>query len=187
MTCIVGIESPHSVTLGADSWSSSICGLSNSLGPQEAKVFLTEFGVMGSSGSSRLANCLRHLLKVEMPKKPLIDALSRHRWMIERFVPAVRKMANKQGLELRSLKDDEDDDSGEMLVGLGNSLFHVGCDLAVERAGFGFYAIGQGAPYAMGALYERTFSDPFVGVKHALGAAEKFCMFVRKPFETRST
>jgi hypothetical protein len=87
MTCIVGIETPRGVLLGADSmsaettcWTADVC--------VEPKVFRAGAYVMGFTTSFRMGDLLRHQARLEPPS----GRGSLHRHLVTKVIPALREL-----------------------------------------------------------------------------------------------
>lgn len=69
-------------------------------------------------------------------------------------MPSLRKCLTDNGYNFDEAHDkDKDGLRFQFLIAVGGELFDVDQDLAVMKSGEGFYAIGSGGAYALGALY----------------------------------
>lgn len=171
MSCIAGIVSDGKVWIGGDS--AGVNSHEHLQLRKDSKVFKrNEEYLIGVSGSWR-AN---QVLKVAgLPNAPILDydqkPLDPFLWMIQMFLPAIRKMDMPEDFEL--------------LVGFRGRLFHVYGTSQVSEEIAGYEACGSGAQVARGSLYStdrEPHVSPEVRIKLALQAAERFCSGVRGPF-----
>jgi hypothetical protein len=176
MTCIVGIETPRGVVLGADSlgadpesWSASEHA--------EPKVFRVGPYVIGFTTSFRMGDILRY--HVTLPKPPAQAPLHRH--LVTKVVPVLRAAFRRHGF----LASKEGADvGGDFLIGVRGRLFHVFADHQVGRAAHGYDAAGCGAQSALGALSVcADVKRPRESLRRALVAAERHNMGVRGPWK----
>lgn len=77
---------------------------------------------------------------------PTYDGTEIYRFMVTKFIPALREAHEKTGYTLK------DDETFQFLVGVANRLFYVCDDYTVLNADHGLYGIGTGAPYGIGAM-----------------------------------
>jgi len=176
MTCIVGAVEKGIVHLGGDSAMSSGGTL---LYDGTSKVFRRNGLVLGSSGSVRQRDLLRHVL--EFPKPPLDDA-ELAVWMRTAFVASLRSCFKDAGYT--SIEHNAENFQGAFLVGCGGHLYAVYGDFQVAEFAERWHAIGSGQDYALGALWAlRDAKMPMrKRVTVALSAAAHHCTSVRKPF-----
>lgn len=93
---------------------------------------------------------------------PTYDGTEIYKFMVTKFVPALREAHEKTGYTLK------DDETFQFLIGVANRLFYICDDYTVLCNSNGLYGIGSGAPYGIGAMY--TGVDP----ETAVGIAAKF-------------
>lgn len=185
MTCIVGVidRGTGDVVIGGDSagvdgWNLDI--LTN------AKVFVrtsdrVEWG-FGFSTSYRMGQLVQHVL--ELPNALEIPSADLERFLVREFVPRLRDCLRDGGWLKR---EQEREESGNILVGLHGRLFSIQGTLQVLESTLRFDAIGSGGPAALGALHAMS-DDPQLAtdlrVIRALCAAEALSAAVRGPFVT---
>jgi hypothetical protein len=192
MTVIVGIETSTGIAMGADSGSYGSRGsVTITLHPSDPKIFFAGDFLVGVAGSARFSNVLQHCVKWPTVPKPRKGNLVVHdqdlmRFMVTVVVPRIRAACKRNDLELRpsgGLLEDDNDDTGEALLGVLGRLFLLENDFHVERSGHRYNAIGVGAPVAMGSLYTSGGTCPNEDrILDALEAAMTHCPYVRKPW-----
>lgn len=174
MTCVVGIETPDGVVMGADTlatagWASDV--------PTTDKVFRTGPFVIGGSGAMRASQLIRYTLKVQAPS----DDPDLYPYMVGELVPAIRTCLSEGGY---SHKENEVETARNScwLIGVKGQLFYVGADFCVSRSRRGYDAIGSGSSYAMGVLYALEYEPPLTRCEIALAAAAENDIGVAPPF-----
>lgn len=177
MTVIVGLEWDNRVYLGADS--ASVAGY-ESFATRLRKVFRRGPFLIGYTTSFRMGQLLQYRLTA--PEHPEgMDALE---YMATHFTDAVRACLKDGGY---ARIESGVEQGGQFLVGYQGKLYQVDSDFQVNSNQEEFAAIGQGAPYALGVLYERIFDLEFLQLEpeklllSALRSAEHFCAGVRAP------
>jgi ATP-dependent protease HslVU (ClpYQ) peptidase subunit len=71
--------------------------------------------------------------------------------MVNKVAPSLKQLLTDAGL-LDSKSPDKDFEIN-IIVGLNGSLFEIDSDFAVSRSDSGYYGLGTGGDYALGALY----------------------------------
>ena len=177
MTCIVGLVDSGRVWMGGDSAGTAGWDL---IVRADRKVFRNGPYVMGFTTSYRMGQLLRHGFEAPVPPKSSGDLEA---FMATSFVDAVRERLKAGGW---ASKNNEQEEGGDFLVGVGGRLFEVCSDYQVGESLNGYAAIGVADQVAHGALFAsegRTAADRVV---LALAAAERFSGAVRRPFVVRS-
>lgn len=173
MTCIVGLIHDNVVYIGGDSASSSDNQVSVR---KDSKVFKHGDAVIGFTTSWRMGQILRY----EMSPFAISSGQDAHQELVRTYVPALRKVAKDAGC---MQQHNSADYLGTFLIGVAGRLFYVDSDFQVGEPMTPYWAVGSGAAYALGALAAtmQTSLDPHARIEHAIGAAEQFSPFVRKP------
>lgn len=180
MTCVVGIETPNGVVMGADSFSGTENGEPMGLA---RKVVRRGEWLIALSGSCRAADLIQYGTIWRSPP----TGVDLKRFIVMEVTPALSKL-KADGACVYSEKDG----GGtyyqfQLLLGIRGKVFAVHSDLSVARREDGFDAIGSGQPYALGALAAAPLSwSPRRRVLAALRAAERFAGGVRRPFRVVS-
>jgi ATP-dependent protease HslVU (ClpYQ) peptidase subunit len=173
MTCIVGIETPDGVLLGADSIAADPATWTAAT-RAEAKLFRVGDYLFGFTTSFRMGDLLRyHLALPAAPKTRL------HRHMVMGVVPAIRACLKEGGF---ATTKDGAEVGGEFLVGARGQLFHVSSDYQVGRSAHGYGAVGSGLQAALGALSATEEEEPRTRARKALEAAARHTLGVRGPW-----
>jgi ATP-dependent protease HslVU (ClpYQ) peptidase subunit len=173
MTCIIGLLDNNEVYMGCDSL--TVAGWDLTVLKNECKVFEKDKFMIGTAGSSRLAQIIQY--KFEPPyHKPEVDT---KKYMVAEFMEELRKC----------LKDSEfisKDTQGQVymdgvaIIGYNGMLFTVDCDFNIMAEG-NETAIGCGRNYALGCLFATT-GTPEERLTKALEAAANFSAGVCPPF-----
>lgn len=171
MTCIIGIETEQGVILAGDTQGTSNHDVTDRL---DGKVFEAPCYidaprvVIGFTSSYRMGQLLRYVLpwkellapedteteanpwRLSLSVNPRHDRDAAMRWMVTKFIPAVRKTMKDNGY----LKVENNEETGGMfLVGIEQFLFCVSGDMQVAMSANGFDACGSGYAYALGAVH----------------------------------
>ena len=97
-----------------------------------------------------------------------------YKFMITKFIPAMRETLEESGWK----QDDKDPNSGfSMLFAYDGEVFDIGSDFSVLLNSDGIYGVGNGAKYAVGALYAGT------SVEKALEIAATNDIYTSGPFQ----
>ncbi len=184
MTCIAAITDRTIVWMGGDS--AGVSG-SNLEIRDDPKVFKREdksknIWVFGFTVSFRMGQLIRYDL--ELPELGRDDEQNIHRFMVKKFVPAIRKCLAEGGW--RTKKEDREV-GGKFLVGLRGNIFMIDSDYQVGIPSNLFTAIGSGENLALGALFVSDDKLPEERILNALAAAEAFSTGVRRPFNIVTT
>lgn len=176
MTCIVGlIDEQGNIYMAGDAAVSSGYDLTIKRTP---KVFAKGDMVFGIAGYWRLGQVIQYLY--EFPEHPA--DMETEEYIVAYFVEGLREALKEAG---HARKEQEQEHHGSsILVGYRGQLFEIEGNYQVTDADTDFYAIGSGAPYALGALYARQEqeTEPLLRLKQSLEAAEHYSSGVRRPF-----
>jgi ATP-dependent protease HslVU (ClpYQ) peptidase subunit len=172
MTCVVGISHNGKVYMGGD------CAAADEQGNfvstrKEPKVFVKGAYIIGYAGSFRFGKVVQHTF---IPPKPDYNDLDK--FLNTLFIDSLRQYCEEAKVDPSS-----EQDSSEMLVGVGGRVFEFCNDWHFGEDRNNFNAIGSGASYAMGSLYStKRLKSQASRVKLALESSEKFCSDVCGPF-----
>jgi len=180
MTAIAGLIDGGKVWMGADS--AGVAGLKLAV-RRDPKIFrLGEF-LFGYTSSFRMGQILRYYLQPAIPD----EGQDGHRYMVLKFIPAVRKLLKEHGY---LKKEHEREEIGTFLVGWRGELYSVDGDLQVGQFGQPFTSCGCGQDLVLGSLHtteQLSGLSPSERIQMALHAAETFSAGVRGPFMILST
>lgn len=175
MTCIVGFVEGNRVWMGGDSAGTN-AWLDQDL-YSTPKVFRNDGALIGSCGSARQADLLRHTLKVP-DHDPRIDL---EKYMVKTFIDAVRECFKAGGVCVT--KEGVERSQGSFLVGYKGRLFAIYDDFQVRVPKLPYAAVGCGDQIALGAMFASDHvQEGSERVGLALRASERFSAGVRGPF-----
>jgi hypothetical protein len=179
MTCIVGFVEGNTVWMGGDSAGTN-AALEQDL-YETPKVFRNDGALIGSCGSARQADLLRHALKVP-DHDPRIELT---KYMVKQFVDAVRECFKAGGV--CAIEHGVEQSQGHFLVGYEGHLFVIYSDFQVRSPKLPYAAVGCGDQIALGSLFSSDhIKDGRARVELALTASERFSAGVRGPFVIES-
>lgn len=175
MTCIIAYVEGGKVYMGGDSAGSSEEFTSNRVQP---KVFVNGEFCFGYTGSFRLGQIMEHCFDPsDLPKRGE-DVM---KYMVRKFVPDL-----KMAFDLNDwpFHDDEKKVLG-ILVGVRGHLYEIEYDYQVGEWDLPYFAIGSGAPYAMGAMHalHPSILPATDKINLSLEAAKSFDPSVSGPFK----
>lgn len=177
MTCIVAIEHDGKVFMGGDS--GVFAGYE--IVELGKKVFMLGNMIVGCTGHSRFSQIIEYNLS--LPEK--VEGEDDMRYLVARFVPAVRECLKQHGYTRVENNIESTDDL--MLIGCNGRIYEIYSDFSVIKPPFGFAAIGCGADYALGNLggidIKHLDQDAVTSViEIALEISAKFSAGVEPPF-----
>lgn len=182
MTCIVGIESNSGATLSADS---SSVGNHHTRRVNGSKVFSYDNGtICGYTTSFRMGQILEHHV---VP--PELDRNERD-YVIEVLIPEVRRAMKDRGY---SEVQNNEEKGGFFLLGIEDKIFKVQRDFSAIRYQEPYFAVGEGAREAYGAISailnmdNGNIESPKFVAEAAIKAAAKFNSGVKLPITTCQT
>ena len=176
MTTIIGVQYDDSCLLMADN-QVTLDGGRRYKHPDMKKI--SKVGEYLVAGSGEVAPCdiAQHLWNP--PAMSAKDRKNTYHFVIAKLMPSLRKCLTDNGFDFNEGK--EEGKSGEsrfnLLIAVNGQLFDVADDMSVCMSDAGFYGVGSGSPYALGALY--------AGVKpeKAMAVAEKIDVNTSGPFQ----
>ncbi len=179
MTCIVGFVEGNTVWMGGDSAGTN-AWLDQDL-YDTPKVFRNDGALIGSCGSARQADLLRHALKVP-DHDPRVDF---GKYMVTSFIEAVRTCFKAGGV--CATNNGVEQSQGDFIVGYKSQLCVIYSDFQVRIPKLQYAAVGCGDQIALGSLFS---SDHIKSgrdrISLALRASERFSAGVRGPFHVES-
>ena len=147
MTTIIGVEYANRCVVLGDS---RIVGDSKIYShPDMVKVVTNGNYLVGVAGDVRALQVVLHTWKP--PAFLAKDKTNIFQFMVNKVAPSLKQLLTDAGL-LDSKSPDKDFEIN-IIVGLNGSLFEIDSDFAVSRNSDGYYAIGTGGDFALGALY----------------------------------
>jgi ATP-dependent protease HslVU (ClpYQ) peptidase subunit len=191
MTCIVGLidKEKNRVVIGGDSAGSNGFRYEIVANP---KVFRVEDFLIGGTTSFRMLQLLQFSLRppdFHYGFQCSISEVDIYEYMCTKFVKALKKAMRDGGF----LSKDQigRDQGGELLVGYKDRLFCIQNDFQVQEYADGFFSVGSGATFALGAIKGMLLTgkkfEPEAIVESALITATHFAVGVKPPFVILST
>jgi ATP-dependent protease HslVU (ClpYQ) peptidase subunit len=175
MTCIVAVERDGKVYMGGDSMASSGWDMSQIA---FRKIFKTsnlfQDFIIGYSTSFRMGQLLEH--ELVLPKR---EDESDMRYMVSKFIPAVRDLLKNNGF---TKIENNVEEGGSFLVGYKGKVYRIENDFQVMRHANGLYAIGCGYAYALGSLATNKSPHAEEMIMCALRVAGEFSNGVCEPY-----
>ncbi|KAA1237121.1 hypothetical protein FHL81_10810 [Agrobacterium tumefaciens] len=177
MTCIVALQHNGKVYVGGDA--SATCTWSlYSVAGSTPKVFEKDEMIIGSAGSPREAQIIRHL--TTFPRcHPDVDA-TQH--IVATVVECIRSSLRTHGA--LQVTDNVESMESSLIIAFRDQLFDIDGKFSVIQSDRPFTAIGSGRDLALGSLHT-SIAQPEARVQLALEAAEAFNAGVRRPFTIR--
>lgn len=172
MTTIVAVQQRDKVLFGADS---QVTGGNGRVANHPQMVKISKRGEFIIAGSGECAPCdiAQHIWMPPKPSNAELDDL--YHFMIARVVPSL-----KQCFKDNEYKWNEVDDDGEtkfaFLIAIGGTVFELADDMSIALDSKGFYGVGSGSSYAIGALAQGAT------VEEALKIASKYDAYTSAPF-----
>jgi ATP-dependent protease HslVU (ClpYQ) peptidase subunit len=170
VTCIVGLSHQGKVFMGGDAAAADDNIVS---ARKEPKVFIKNGYLIGYSGSFRFGKVVQYIFN---PPKPPHDEIDK--FLNTTFVNLLRETC-----EANKVDPSSEEDSSEMLVGIGGKVFEFCNDWHFGEDINDFNAVGSGTSFALGSLYStRRLRNPNARIQLALESAERFSPSVKGPF-----
>lgn len=146
MTTIIAVQGKDGVRFGADAQVTSGNGRI-ARHPQMTKI--TERGQYVIAGSGECAPCdiAQHIWEPPVPKAS--DHADIYHFMIAKVVPSLKACFKEQ--EYKWYEEDEETKFA-FLIALGGQVFELADDMSISLDSNGFYGVGSGSSYAIGAL-----------------------------------
>jgi ATP-dependent protease HslVU (ClpYQ) peptidase subunit len=169
MTTIIGVENDDGVYVYADS---QVTDDNGKLFSHPSMVKITERGSFLIAGAGEILPCdvIQHAW--QPPRLTSRDKQDLYHFMVVKVVPSMRKILKEYGYNF----DEPGESRFQFLVAVGGELFELDDDLGITKTDSGHYAIGSGAPYALGALAYGA------DVEEAMDIAAKLTAFTSGPY-----
>lgn len=147
MTTIIGVEYANRCVVLGDS---RIVGDSKIYShPEMVKVVTNGNYLVGVAGDVRALQVVLHTWKP--PVLLVKEKTDLFKFMVNKVAPSLKQLLTDAGL--LDSKSAEKEFEISVIIGLNGNLFEIDSDFAVSRNSDGYYAIGTGGDYALGALY----------------------------------
>ena len=147
MTTIIGVEYANRCVILGDS---RIVGDSKIYShPDMVKVVTNGNFILGAAGDVRALQVILHTWKPTTAVAK--DKENIFQFMINKVVPSLKQQLNDYGL--LDTKSSDKEFELYVLIAFNGNIFEIDSDFAVSRSDSGYYGIGTGGDYALGALY----------------------------------
>ena len=173
MTTIVGIQKPDCAMIAVDSRVTDDDGRIYSH-PDMMKY--AERGSFVIAGSGEVLPCDIVQNMWTPPRLLAADKANVYKFMITKVMPSLREVLTKNGYNFDEQQDKKEGERFHFLIACNGELFDVDQELSVTRDARGYYAIGSGGAYALGALH--MGASPL----NALEVAANISAFTAAPF-----
>jgi ATP-dependent protease HslVU (ClpYQ) peptidase subunit len=146
MTTIVAIQHKDKVVFGADTQVTAPNGrISNH--PKMVKISERGDFIIAGSGEVGACDIAQHIW---IPPKPTAtDLKDIYHFMISKVAPSLKVCFKEQEYKWN---EEDDETKFAFLIAVGGEVFEIADDLSVCMDSKGFYGVGSGSNYAIGAL-----------------------------------
>ena len=196
MTTIVAIQGSNYAAIGTDSRISSFDegGMAyqiTTLGAGSSKIAFNGKYILGAAGDVRAINILHHSFTPPVPS-PATKGKKLDAFITNKFIPALRECFELQGYAMPERDSSEHlaEHGSTILVAIHGTIYVIEGDYSWTSDSTGIYALGTGAPYALGALAvlakNNSITQPVAkkAILQSLQVASKFDPYTGPPFST---
>jgi len=170
MTTIVAVQSNDGVLFGADSQVTASNGRKYSA-TRMIKITQRNDYIIAGSGECAPCDIAQHIW---IPPKPNAkDKRDLYHFMIATVVPSLKQCFKDNDYKVNA---DDDETAFSFLVAICGEVFEIADDFSISLDDSGFYGVGSGSGYAIGALHAGAT------VEQALSIAAKNDAFTSAPF-----
>lgn len=173
MTTIVGIQYDDYCEIYADS------RVTDDSGRVYTHPDMQKFAQRGAfivAGSGEVTPCDVAQNLWDPPRLLAEDKKNIYKFMITKVMPSLRECLSKNGYNFDEPQEKNAGERFHFLIACNGELFDVDQELSVIRDISGIYAVGSGAPYALGAL------DRGATGMEALETAARLSIYTAAPF-----
>lgn len=158
MTTIIGVEYANRCVVLADS---RVVGDTKIYAhPDMVKVVTNGNFIIGTAGDVRAIQVILHSWKP--PSTTSKDKDNLFAFVINKVVPSLKQLLIDNGI-LDSKPSDKDFEL-YILLAINGNIFEIDSELSVSRNNVGYYAIGTGGDYALGALYAGATPETAIAI-----------------------
>lgn len=176
MTTIVGIQYPDKALIMCDSQVTDGGGRSFNH-PSMVKVSQRGKYLIAGAGEVQPCDVAQHIW---IPPKPTKEKLKNtYHFMIAEVMPSLRQCLTDNGYNFNEETPNDSEYRFAFLICLNGQIFDISDDMSVTIRSDGYYGVGSGSKYAIGALY--AGASP----RQALEIAAKNDVYTSAPFLTR--
>lgn len=193
MTTIVGIQGDGYCLLAGDTRitttdSNGIGYQINTLKQETSKIATNGKYLIATAGDLRAINLLTHTLQPP-PCPTNIRGKKLDEFVTNKLIPTIKQMFEQNGYTTNKTDTPtKAEHDSELLIAINNTIYHIDGDYSWFTDASGTYAIGTGAPYALGALHNiPPAQNPQQAKTHALKAlatATKYDPNTGSPYHT---
>jgi len=170
VTTIIAVQANQSVLFGADSQVTAPSGRKYSA-KQMVKISQRNGYIIAGSGECAPCDIAQHIW---MPPTPTVkDKKDLYHYVIAKVIPSLKQCFKENDYKVNP---DDDENAFSFLIALHGQLFEIADDFSVSRDDSGFYGVGSGSSYAIGALHAGA------SIEQALTIAAKNDAFTSAPF-----
>jgi len=170
MTTIIAVQSNDGVVFGADSQVTASNGRKSSA-TRMVKINERNGYIVAGSGECAPCDIAQHIWN---PPTPTVkDKKDLYHFMIAKVVPSLKQCFKDNDYKINS---DDDETAFAFLIALHGQVFEISDDFSISLDDSGFYGVGSGSGYAIGAL------NAGATVEQALMIAAKNDAFTSAPF-----
>lgn len=169
MTTIIGIEDKDGSMLMADS---RVTADDGKIFAHKNMVKISERGAFLIAGAGEVLPCdiAQHIW--QPPRLLARDKQDLYHFMVCKAMPSLRRCLKENGYNF----DESGDNRFQFLIAVGGEIFEVDDDLGISKTENGFYGVGSGSSYALGAL--EAGANPEL----AMDIAAKLTAFTARPY-----
>ena len=150
MTTIVGVQAANGCVIASDSRVAE--GGKVYTHPEMVKAVERGNYIIGGAGDYRALQVTLHGWN-----PPMVTAKAKqnlYEFVINKVAPSLKTTLVDAGIEFnKGSSDDDNKFELQLLIGINGTIFEIDSDFAVAMNDTGFYAIGSGGDYALGALH----------------------------------
>ena len=194
MTTIVGLQGDGYCLIAGDTRIASIDsdGVAyqiNTLKAETSKIAVNGKYLIGTAGDLRAINLLTHTLTPPICP-PNLKGKKLDEFVTNKLIPAIRQMFEQNGYTTNEQNNNSNkaEHGSELLVAINQTIYLIDGDYSWFTDASGIYAIGTGAPYALGALHNMPeHKNASIAKKHgikALATASKYDPNTGNPYHT---
>jgi len=194
MTTIVGLQGDGYCLIAGDTRIASIDsdGVAyqiNTLKAETSKIAVNGKYLIGTAGDLRAINLLTHTLTPPICP-PNLKGKKLDEFVTNKLIPAIRQMFEQNGYTTNEQNNNTNkaEHGSELLVAINQTIYLIDGDYSWFTDASGIYAIGTGAPYALGALHNMPeHRNASIAKKHvikALATASKYDPNTGSPYHT---
>jgi len=197
MTTIIAIEVAQGAAIAADGRISTYdsTGHSTQIGElhDTTKIHHTPHYTIATAGDLRAINIINHALQPPPPPKNATpDKL--YKYLITKFIPHLQQTFNNHNYSIIPTNSEQTQSAehySTILIAIQGKVFYIEGDYSVMRDKDGIYAIGTGAPYALGHLYtqinkQTTLTQATTHALTALHIAAHYDPHTGRPYTTQT-